>query len=116
MAKTLSTTPKAKRIIRDEIRTFYGPSMTGSRKRAVHAMHEDADAYNCGSYRNGLTDWQKGAGLVDAGCFRVWHDDIREFLKRIYGKRVYAWEGDRCHRVYASLIGREYAAMLRKAK
>lgn len=116
MAKALSTSKKAISLIRAEIRHFYGPAMTGSQKRAIIAMRQDADAYNCGSYRAGLSDWQKGAGLVDAGCFRCYHDDIKNFLRGIYGDRVDRWTGERAHRVYASLIGREYSAMLRRIK
>ncbi|MCR5348892.1 MAG: hypothetical protein K6E59_04715, partial [Bacilli bacterium] len=52
---------------------------------------------------------------VDAGCFRIYHDDQVSFLEEIYGKdRVSKWSGTKCHKVYGSLIGREYAALLRK--
>ena len=112
-----SMTKRAKSLIRGEISSFYGPAMTGSKKRAIKAMREDAESYNCGSYRKGLSDWQKGSGLVDAGCFRIWHDEQREFLAKIYGKkRVAKWPGDKVHKTYASLIGREYAAMLKPKK
>lgn len=111
-----SLTRKAKAIIRSEIVHFYGPGMTGSHKRALTVMHQDAESYNCGDFPSHKhTDAQKGAGLVDAGCFRCYHDDQAAFLARIYGERVKAWNGDKIHNTYAHLIGREYAAMLRKA-
>lgn len=109
----LSLTRKARALIRSEIRHFYGPAFTGSNKRAVTVMRQDADSYNCGDFPSRKhTDMQKGAGLVDAGCFRCYHDDQAQFLAQIYGDRVQGWSGDRIHRTYAHLIGREYAAMV----
>ena len=116
MAKTLSTTKKAIALIRGEIRTYYGPAMTGSNKKAIRAMKEDADAYNCGPYRTGLSDWQKGAGLVDAGCFRCHHVQQADFLAKIYGERVAKWSGEKIHKTYSSLIEREYARLIKKAR
>ena len=117
MKKMLSTTKEAITAIRAEIRHFYDCGMTGSRKSAIEAMRADADAYNCGDLPSRIhSDWQKGAGLVDAGCFRCYHNDQAEFLHSIYGEQVDRWNGDRIHRTYANLIGREYARMVREAK
>jgi len=111
-----SLTKRARSLIRGEITHFYGPTMTGSRKKAIKVMEVDANNYNCGDFPSKKhTDWQKGSGLVDAGCFRCYHDDQAEFLKQIYGDKVKKWPGDKIHKTYASLIGREYAAMKRKA-
>lgn len=117
MRKMLSTTKEAVTAIRAEISHFYGYDMTGLRKSALEAMRADADAYNCGDAPSrSHSDWQKGAGLVDAGCFRCYHNDQAEFLRNIYGEQVDRWNGDRIHRTYANLIGREYARMIREAK
>ena len=81
-------------------------------------MSEDANNYNAGKLpRIKLTDRQKGQGLVDAGCFRIYHADQAKFLEGIYGRDVVSkWSGTKCHQVYGALIGREYAAMLRSQK
>ena len=113
-----STTKRARSLIRGEIRHFYGPSVTGSGKPSVVIMSEDANNYNAGKLpRIKLTDRQKGQGLVDAGCFRIYRDDQASVLEKIFGKeKVAKWSGTKCHQVYGSLIGREYAAMLRRKK
>lgn len=113
-----STTKKAKSLIRGEIRKFYGTQVTGTDKKPLTIMREDADNYNAGKIpRIKLTDREKGQGLVDAGCFRIYRDDQAKFLEGIYGKdAVSKWSGTKCHQVYGSLIGREYAAMLRAQK
>ncbi len=112
-----STTKQAKALIRREIKHFYGTQVTGTNKPAIVIMREDADNYNGGRLpRFCLTNWAKGSALVDAGCFRIYTDDQREFLRKIYGDSVNAWSGTKCHRVYASLIGREYAYLVRHMK
>lgn len=113
--KPVSTTKRAKGLIRGEIAHFYGRGVTNTRRKPISVMREDANNYNAGQLpRVKLTDRQKGAGLVDAGCFRIYHDDQARFLAKIYGKdRVAKWSGTKCHQVYGSLIGREYEAMLR---
>lgn len=118
MFKPKSTTKKAKSLIRGEITHFYGNQMTGTKRRPISIMREDADNYNAGRLpREKLTDAQKGAGLVDAGCFRIYADDQKEFLGQFYGKSaVSRWSGTKCHQVYRHLIGREYAAILHKKK
>ncbi|MBQ7243155.1 MAG: hypothetical protein IJS52_03020 [Bacilli bacterium] len=116
MFKPKSTTKKARALIRGEIAHFYGNQVTNTNRKPIEVMREDADNYNAGRLpREKLSDWQKGTGLVDAGCFRIYHDDQASFLEKIYGKdRVSKWSGTKCHKVYGSLIGREYAALLRK--
>lgn len=121
MPKKVTQTPKRvnpysaknRALIQNEIRTFYGPSKTGVRKTAIKSMQADAEAYNGGhSMRVRLTNQQKGSGLVDAGCFRVYYDDQANFLKKIFGKQVDNWSGDRIHKTYANLIGHEYSKMI----
>ncbi len=116
--KQYSTTKQAKNLIRGEIRHFYGNQVTGTKRKPIDVMREDADNYNAGEIpRIKLTDRRKGAGLVDAGCFRIYHDDQAKFLERIYGKeKVARWSGTKCHMIYRDLVGREYDAMLREGR
>ena len=118
MFKPKSTTKRARSIIRNEIHHFYGNQVTNTRRNPLDVMREDADNYNAGRLpREKLSDWQKGTGLVDAGCFRIYRDDQASVLEKIFGKeKVAKWSGTKCHQVYGSLIGREYAAMLRRKK
>lgn len=114
--KVYSTTKKAKNIIRSEIRGYYSPSRRGGGKSSLDNMKLDADAYNAGwlnKYKP--SDYQKGAALVDGGCFACYYHDQRKFLSKIYGKKkVDSWENDKVHNTYKHLIGREYDAMLRE--
>ena len=112
-----STTKKAKGIIRKEIKTFYSPKYKGGGKSTLSNMKLVADAYNCDdSPRYKHTDQQKGAGLVDAGCFGDYLNQAK-MLEKIYGNdKVKTWDGDKVHTVYRGLIGREYGAMLREQK
>ena len=111
-----STTKKAKEIIRKEIKTFYSPKYKGGGKSALSNMKLDADAYNCGDHqRYKHSDQQKGASLVDGGCFACYYSDQAKMLEKIYGKdKVKTWDGNKIHAVYRGLIGREYGAMLRE--
>ena len=111
-----STTTKAKNIIRSEIRGYYSPSFKGEWRSALDNMKRDADAYDGGYLsRYPKSDYIKGAGLVDGGCFACYYDDQRVMLGKIYGKdNVKNWSGDKVHNTYKHLIGREYAAMLRE--
>lgn len=116
--KPKSTTKKAKSMIRGEIKSFYSSSMNGHPRNrpAILNMKVDADSYNAGLYRNQTaSDYLKGAGLVDGGCFRCYYSDQAEFLAKIYGKKnVEKWNGDKIHNTYKHLIGREYASMLKE--
>lgn len=116
--KIFSTTKKAKGIIRREIQGRYGPKAYGGGKSTLANMKVNADAYNAGMHGSKrLSDYTKGAGLVDGGCFRCYYDDQREFLAKIYGKkRVQGWANDKVHNTYKHLIGREYSAMLTEQK
>ena len=114
-----SNSLQARGIIRREISTFYGPKATGERLPAVMAMKRDAESYAKGSGLSngrGKSDWGKGAALVDGGSFRCYHSDQANFLKKIYGKKVDKWPGDKIHNTYAGLIGREYSRMLDESK
>lgn len=116
--KPKSTTKKAKSMIRGEIKSFYSSSMKGSPKNipAILNMKDDADSYNGGLYRNQVaSDYLKGSALVDIGDFRIYYDDQRKFLAKIYGKKnVDNWANDKVHKTYKHLIGREYVSMLRE--
>ncbi len=114
-----SSSTKAKSIIRNEIRAFYGPSATGEKVSSIKAMKRDADAYNADfpKGRHYVSDYAKGKALVDAGCFRCYYSDQAKFLAKIYGKKtVNDWSGDKIHKTYSHLIGREYDALLRKQR
>ncbi|MFA6755630.1 MAG: hypothetical protein WCR97_03890 [Bacilli bacterium] len=114
--KSKSTTKKAKGIIRNEIKSFFGYGMTGSHVSSIKAMHDDAENY-AGRKAPYLSDWSKGKELVNGGCFRCYYDDQRKFLNRIYGKKqVSKWSDDKVFNTYGNLIGREYSQMLNKRK
>lgn len=112
--KPKSTTKAAKNIIRSEIKGYYSPSVKGGGRSSLANMKRDADAYDGGYISHyPKTDYTKGAGLVQAGCFACYFDDQRVMLGKIYGKdNVEKWSGDKVHETYKHLIGREYAAML----
>lgn len=112
-----SNSTKAKNVIRAEIRNYYKPHEFGVRS-TVDAVKKDADAYNNNrSTKVRQSNYQKGAGLVDAGCFAVYHSDQRVMLGKIYGKKkVETWDGDKVHNTYKHLIGREYEAMLNERR
>ena len=106
-----SNSAAAKKIIRDEIRTYFNPHDYGVRS-TVDAMKKDADAYNA-DCRGRQCDYKKGAALVDAGSLACYYEDQRVMLGKIYGKeKVKDWEGEKVHNTYKHLIGREYSAML----
>lgn len=110
-----SNTKKAKQIIRSEIRSVYSPKNYGEGRSTIDNMKRNADSYNAGQLKEyRLSDWKKGAGLVDAACFAIGVNQ-NPMLYKIYGKKkVEAWDYYKRHDVYKNLIGREYAAMLRE--
>lgn len=123
--KPKSTTKKAKAIIRNEALGRWGKNngYYDDKRTRLQRMKSNADSYNAGvgspsnGYRYQPTDYQKGAALVDAGCYRCYYSDQREFLSKIYGKsNVEGWENDKVHNTYKHLIGREYDAMLREKR
>lgn len=112
--KPKSTTKKAKSIIRNEIKGYYGNDSENRTygRDFLKNMQEDADAYSEG---RGKSDWNKGKELVNAGYFACYYNDQRKMLSKIYGKKnVDKWDGDKVHNTYGNLIGREYASMLRE--
>ena len=112
--KPKSNSKKAKGIIRSEIRSYFKASEYGTRS-SLDAMKKDANAYNCGdSPRVRHSNYQKGAGLVDGGYLVCYYDDQKKMLRKIYGKKVDDWSGEKTHATYRHLIGREYDAMLRE--
>lgn len=114
MKKTIrSNSKKAKSIIRSEIRTYFKPKEYGTRS-SVNAMRKDANAYNAGSNKKYLSDYTKGAALVDAGGLACYYNDQKKMLRKIYGNKVNSWNGNKTHSTYKHLIGREYSAMLRE--
>lgn len=116
MFKAKSTTKEARQLIeREIIDRYYDGESKDIVRQALRSMKLDADSYNAD--RNPsiqLSDYTKGAALVDAGCFRCYHSDQGEFLKKIYGNSVENWEGQKIHETYKHLIGREYAALIKK--
>lgn len=114
--KPKSTTKEAKKIIRNEIKGYYGNDSENRTygKDFLKNMQEDANSYSAG---RGTSDWNKGKELVNAGCFACYYNDQRKMLSKIYGKRnVDNWSGDKVHNTYGNLIGREYAQMLKERK
>lgn len=114
--KPKSTTKEARQIILDEIIYHYCIDfLTKGIAPALQQMRQDAESYNCGDMPTKRhSDWQKGMALVDAGCFRCWKEDQADFLRKIYGDSVDKWSGIKVHKVYASLIGREYARLCKR--
>lgn len=112
--KPKSTTKEAKQIIRNEINYYFDPSEYNSAQTSLQAMKIDADSYNNGRPKNiWQSDYHKGAGLVDAGCFACYYSDQSKMLGKIYGQdNVANWSGQKIHSTYRHLIGREYNAML----
>lgn len=112
--KPKSTSKRAKNIIRSEIRGYFSPARKGEGKSALQNMQKAANAYDGGFIsKYPKSDYTKGAGLVDGGCFACYYDDQRVMLGKIYGKdNVANWSGDKVHSTYRHLIGREYSAML----
>ena len=109
--KSRSTTKEAKQVIRNEIKAYFNPREYGVRS-TVDAMKKDAEAYNA-DRRGRVSDYEKGAALVDAGSLACYYSDQKEMLGKIYGKdNVKNWDGDKIHSTYKHLIGREYNAML----
>ena len=101
-----SNTKFAKQIIRDEIKSYYDG------KDFLQKMQFDANSYSAG---RGMSDWNKGKELVNAGCFAHNHYDQREMLAKIYGRdNVEKWNVGKVHNTYANLIGREYSSMLKE--
>lgn len=114
--KPKSTTKKAKTMIRNEMLSFFNPKEYIGAKTRLDAMRLDANAGN-GGYGDSkrVSDYQKGAYLVDAGCLRCYYSDISQFLSKIYGKKnVEKWNGEKIHNTYKHLVGREYDSMLRE--
>lgn len=114
--KPKSTTKEAKKIIRAEINSYYSPKNRGYGSSTLANMKSAADSYDGGFLsRYPKSDYTKGAGLVDAGCFACYYSDQMEMLGKIYGREnVEKWSGDKIHNTYKHLIGREYNQMLQE--
>lgn len=105
-----SNSAKAKQIIREEIKACFNPKEYGVRS-ALDAMKIDAESA-CAGRDSGLSDFAKGAKLVQNGGLAIYYDDQRAMLRKIYGDKVDGWANDKVHNTYKNLVGREYAAML----
>lgn len=113
--KPKSTTIKAKKIIRAEMKAYYGGDDYGNRASKDYIENMKIDAEACSGHIPYYSDWKKGKELVNVGCFACYYDQQRKILNKIYGKRtVDKWDGSKVHDTYGSLIGREYASELRK--
>jgi hypothetical protein len=107
--KPKSTTTKAKKIIRAEIKDHYADNG----KQWLNAVKRDAEAAYDPHTPN--TAYHKGANLVQGGSFACYYSDQKQMLGKIYGKEnVAKWNGEKTHSTYKHLIGREYAAMVRE--
>ena len=70
--KPKSTTKEAKKIIREEMLSYFDPSEYSGAKTPLDAMKQDADAGNGGVYgKKYVSDYQKGAHLVDSASLAV---------------------------------------------
>ena len=115
--KPKSTTQKAKKIIHDEMKVYYGGDDYGNRPSKDYIENMRLDAEACADNRHIYSDWNKGKELVNAGCFACYYSQQRKMLNKIYGKKtVDRWSGSKIHETYGNLIGREYASELRKRK
>ena len=105
-----SNSREAKKIIRNEMLSFFPAREYGTRTR-FDAMRKDANAYNGGEGpKRGVSNYKKGAALVDAASLAVYDQD--RMLGKIYGKKNVAnWDMQKRHETYKHLVGREYAAM-----
>lgn len=115
--KPKSTTKEAIKLIRDEINDNFDPSGYDPKynlKTPLDVMHLEAESYSQGKGYEMYSDWTKGSRLVEGGAFRIYYDDQADFLKQIYGDSVKNWSNDKIYNTYKSLIGREYARMLRE--
>ena len=107
-----TTSNEAQKLIRAEISRYMSPSRKNGGKSTLDNMQHAANSYSEGM---GKSDREKGAALVDAGCFAVWEQV--DLLSKIYGKeKVKDWDNEKRHNTYRNLIGREYAAMLDERK
>ena len=109
-----SNSKKAKEIIRNEMKSYYGndPDNYKYGRNYIKNMQEDANS----AFRSG-DDRSKGKKLVDQGNFACYYDDQRKMLGKIYGKKnVEKWSTDKVHNTYGNLIGREYASLLKQSK
>ena len=116
-----SVSNKAKKIIRSEMLSYFNPKEYGVRSR-LDAMRRDADAGNGGYPKYNdvkkprkVSDYEKGAHLVDSACLAIYDQD--RMLSKIYGKNnVSKWSIEKRHNTYRHLIGREYSSMIEERK
>lgn len=113
-----STTKEAKKIIRNEMLSYFNPKDHRGAKTRLDAMKKDADSGNGGTYgKKYVSNYEKGKYLVDAGCCACYYSDQMKMLSKIYGKsNVNKWDGRKIHSTYSHLIAREYSAMLNERK
>ena len=114
--KPRSTSKKAKSIIRNEIKHYYGRDCQKDYgvNSSIEAMRLDANA--CTRGRN-LSDWDRGRELAKAGNLAYATYSQRVMLSKIYGKKnVSTWNDSKVFDTYTNLIGREYADMLREQR
>ena len=116
MAKIHSKSNKAKKIIRDEMLSYFPAREYGTRSR-LDAMKKDADAgnaglgYPSGKNRKNASNYDKAAHLVDSASLAIWDQD--RMLGKIYGKdNVKNWSNNKKHETYKHLVTREYSAMI----
>lgn len=109
----LSATKEARKIVRDEIKSYFAPSQTGYGKSTLDNMKEAAESAADPRYH--VTDWAKGANLAQVGCFAIDFVDEQKMLEKLFGKQtVEKWNDDKIHNTYKNLIGKEYSIMLKE--
>lgn len=116
-----SNSNRAKNIIRQEIRNYYGDkNYTSIQGGYTSVKGMLADSKHFEDYpenrRYGISTYRKGVELVNNGCFACYYNQQAEMLEKIYGKqKVKQWlekNPHKIHEVYAHLIGREFAEMV----
>ena len=102
MAKIISNSNKAKRIIRSEIKSCYTKK---GLKDEVKGLIGWGGVY---------TPYQAGAKMVQGGCFGAYYSDTDKMLSKIYGKRnVAKWSNEKKWNTYRHLIARETDSIIR---
>lgn len=111
-----SNSKESRKTIWSEIRAFFNPREYGVRS-TLSAVKKDAEAAKSSLPRvQQGSDYHKGRNLVDGGSLACYYDDQRKMLRKIYGRQVEDWSGNKVHNTYAHLIGREYDRAIRAEK
>ena len=105
--KPKSTSNKAKKIIRDEIKSY------DWNKNSLKDQIDDFKKYE----RNVKTYYHGGKKLVDDGSFACYYHQTDNMLNKIYGKEnVKKWSNEKKWNTYTHLVSREINDICVKGK